>query len=349
MRKTSLVKLSWVVLLVLATGYSQADIRMPGPFFYGYVDKGGKEVIPCRYRNAMPFSEGLAAVSMIGEPVSAGAEKGESSGPVSRKGYGELRWGFIDKTGTPVIPAQFRYAGPFSDGLALVQRPGEHSWSYIDRAGNVLLTVSYRYAHDFSEGLAAVVGERMRNGFIDKSGKMVIEPRFHIAKPFREGLAAVELERKWGYINRAGEVVIEFQFEDATPFSDGVAAVRIGNACGYIDPSGKFVIPPQFGQARSFSEGLAPVRLARELTKKLAPFKEWAYIDRAGKIVIPAQFSDAEPFSEGLAVVKRGSGSAMRCEVIDRSGKTVWGARPVIGRYSEGLASVSGPLVRSGK
>ena len=61
------------------------------------------------------------------------------------------------------------------------------------------------------------------------------------------------------------------------------------------------------------------------------------------------QFSDAEPFSEGLAVVKRGSGSAMRCEVIDRSGKTVWGTRPVIGRYSEGLASVSGPLVRSVK
>jgi hypothetical protein len=349
MKKASLLRITLMVLVVTASGLSWADVRIPGPFFYGYVDKGGKEVIPCRYRNAMPFSEGLAAVSMIGEPAAAATEKGESSGEVSRKGYGELRWGYIDKTGTLVIPAQFRYAAPFSDGLALVQRPGEQTWSYIDKTGKVVLTVSYRYAHDFSEGLAAVVGERMRNGYIDKAGKMVIEPRFHIAKPFREGLAAVELERKWGFINKAGEVVIALQFEDATPFSDGVAAVRMGNACGYIDPSGNFVIPPQFGQARSFAEGLAPVRLTRELTKKLAPFQEWAYIDRAGKIVIPAQFSDAEPFSDGLAVVKRMVGSSARCEVIDRSGKTVWGTRPVIGRYSEGLASVSGPLVRSGK
>jgi hypothetical protein len=349
MKKASLLLLPVFALLVTAAAHSWADVRIPGPFIYGYMDKSGREAIPCGYLRAMPFSEGLAAVSMLQETVSSSIEKGGNSEQGSRKKSGEGTWGYIDKTGTQVIPAQFRSAGPFSDGLALVQRPGEREWNYIDPNGKVVLTVSHRYAHDFSEGLAVVVGERMRNGYINKSGKMVIEPRFSMAKPFHDGLAAVEVDRKWGFIDKSGAVAIPFQFDEASSFSDGRAAVRLGNTCGYIDQSGGFVIPPQFRQARSFSEGLAPVKLSPEKTKQLGRFKEWAYIDRWGNVVIPPQFVDAEPFSEGLAIVKRMHGTSGRCEVIDRSGKMVWGTRPVIGKYSDGLAPASGPLLRRAK
>ena len=209
MKKVSLLLLPVVALLVTAAVHSSADIRIPGPFIYGYMDKSGKLAIPCRYLHAMPFSEGLAAVSMAQEAVLSSIEKGRNSEQDSQKKSGEGRWGYIDKTGTQVIPAQFRSAGPFSDGLALVQRPGERELSYIDHNGKVVLTVSHRYAHNFSEGLAVVVGERGRNGYINKSGQTVIEPRFYpMAKPFHEGLAAVEVDRKWGFINKSGEFAI---------------------------------------------------------------------------------------------------------------------------------------------
>ena len=106
-------------------------------------------------------------------------EKGRGSGQgIVRRNPGKA------SGATSIRPAHKSFSGaihdlasPFSDGLALVQRPGERELSYIDHNGKVVLTVSHRYAHNFSEGLAVVVGDRGRNGYINKSGQMVIEPQ----------------------------------------------------------------------------------------------------------------------------------------------------------------------------
>ena len=50
---------------------------------YGYIDTKGNLQVPLRFSDAKPFSEGVAAVSIIRD----GAEK----------------WGYIDKKGTFVI------------------------------------------------------------------------------------------------------------------------------------------------------------------------------------------------------------------------------------------------------
>ena len=63
----------------------------------GFMDKAGRQVIPPRYNDAQPFSEGLAAVK-LGD-----------------------KYGYIDRSGKMVIPPQFEDAGPFSEGLAPVQ------------------------------------------------------------------------------------------------------------------------------------------------------------------------------------------------------------------------------------
>ena len=47
---------------------------------WGYIDKTGREVIPCKYDDASSFSEGLAKVKKSG------------------------KYGFIDKTGREVVP-----------------------------------------------------------------------------------------------------------------------------------------------------------------------------------------------------------------------------------------------------
>src|SRR5215467_1047535 len=65
----------------------------------GYVDKTGNFVITPNLQivDLFAFSEGLAAVR-VGEYLSG-------------------KWGFIDKQGKLVIPAQYEGAGSFSDGL----------------------------------------------------------------------------------------------------------------------------------------------------------------------------------------------------------------------------------------
>lgn len=94
---------------------------------YGYIGPDGKWLIPPRFDDALPFSEGLAAVR-VGD-----ADTG--------------RWGYIDTSGTFVIQPRFTGAFLFSKGLALVVEDDylrgqfddnykKLNWRHIDRSGN---------------------------------------------------------------------------------------------------------------------------------------------------------------------------------------------------------------------
>lgn len=61
-----------------------ALVRLDGK--YGYIDKGGKEVITCQYGQAKPFFNGFAEV------------------------WTENGWGVIDREGKEIIPCQGGYS-----------------------------------------------------------------------------------------------------------------------------------------------------------------------------------------------------------------------------------------------
>jgi hypothetical protein len=84
----------------------------------GFIDKAGKVVIEPLFRETKGFSEGLAAVKIIG----------------SDGGY---VWGYIDRTGRFAIAPQFVDARPFAGGLAQVSTVDGKS-CLIDRSGNVI-------------------------------------------------------------------------------------------------------------------------------------------------------------------------------------------------------------------
>ena len=78
---------------------------------YGFIDKSGKVVIPCRWRVAWEFSEGLAHVDE------------------------NYRYGFIDKSGKVVISCQWESAGFFNEGLAPV-KDSKGKWGFVVSASN---------------------------------------------------------------------------------------------------------------------------------------------------------------------------------------------------------------------
>lgn len=98
---------------------------------WGYVDASGKEIIPLKFYHAMPFSEGLAAVSPD-SPKAAG-------GYVTYHSYG-----FIDKRGQIVIPAKYSLSLEngllktlaFDEGQAPVRQMGQSF--YIDKMGKAV-------------------------------------------------------------------------------------------------------------------------------------------------------------------------------------------------------------------
>ena len=76
---------------------------------YGFINKEGNSVIPCKYEEARDFSDGLAAVA------------------------GKGGWGYIDKNNNVVIPFFFEDADDFIDGFARVLYAG--LYYVIDKEG----------------------------------------------------------------------------------------------------------------------------------------------------------------------------------------------------------------------
>jgi hypothetical protein len=130
---------------------------------WGFIDKAGKEVIPCKYDITSGFSDGLAAV---------------------RLGDGKTgKWGFIDKAGKEIVPPKYDFAMGFQllpidfddlprvrlyfDDRAIVRL--NEKWGFIDKAGKEVIPCKYDLAKNFDSDLAQV---RLNGkwGFIDKAG-----------------------------------------------------------------------------------------------------------------------------------------------------------------------------------
>ncbi len=295
---------------------------------YGYIDRAGKEVIPCQYDDADRFNIGLAAVSKDG------------------------KYGYIDRMGKEVIPFKYFHARSFFDnGLAVVSEHddiytkvitsghvcfGHRISGLIDRTGKEIVPCKYFYIGDFIEGLAIVGGKGeygYKYGLIDETGKEIVPCQYDEVYPFKEGLAMVTKNLKSGYIDRTGKEIVPCQYDFAFSFSEGLARVENRNGIYiseigpkytkyYIDKTGKAVITHQYIED-DFSEGLARV------------YKngKYGYIDKTGKEVIPCQYTMAYDFNGDLARVVN-----KRSIWIDKTGKKVC---DYIDDFNDGLAIVA--------
>ena len=111
-------------------------------------------------------------------------------------------------------------------------------YGYCDRGGILVIPAQFDSAAIFSEGLAAV-RVNGKNGYIDVSGKMVIPPTFNAASIFLGGRASVRKAGTWGYIDQTGKMVTDSDYLSTFGFTDGLAAVVVtkgGSAkAGFID------------------------------------------------------------------------------------------------------------------
>ncbi len=243
---------------------------------YGYIDKTGEIIIPPKYDDAMPFSDGLARV-MVND-------------------HGYSRWGFINSKGEFVIKPELFAAKDFKEGLAPILA-GDNKWGYTAPNDTTGYAIGPQFddASEFFDEMARVrVGSNW--GYINKQGRLKLPPIYQQAGNFSHGLARVEQNGQWGFVNDDGKIMISEIYSEAGDFCEGLARVRQNAKWGYISKDGGYVIQPQFQLAGDFSEGLAKISF------ESAP-PRWGYIDKHGNIVINPQFTEARNFSENLALV----------------------------------------------
>jgi len=79
--------------------------------------------------------------------------------------------GYIDKTGSMVIPPRYKETWDFSEGLAVVWNNQQSS--YIDRSGEAVLQIE-KARWGFSDGLT-IVGEYPNRVYVNKTGQVVAQ------------------------------------------------------------------------------------------------------------------------------------------------------------------------------
>lgn len=306
---------------------------------WGFINKRGKEVIPCQFKDAKSFNEGLA--------------------PVCNE---EGVWGYIDKKGNFVISCQnhltfytdeYTTAYNFYDGIARV-RGSILNWLYINRQGEEITKKKFSRINDFKNGLGVVTyyekGVEIYS-YINQDGELF--GKYEWCSSFDDdGFAVIYSKDKYGYyvINREFELIKRIEafpkicFWDSPTypiqgFSEGMVLVLsdLSNMFFYDHKNDKY-LPCLFSGAREFKDGVAigymtiPQGFGRtcncgfirkdgfmklfneNIYKEIRDFHEglaavqnydglWGFINKKGEEVIPCQFKAADDFSEGLAGV----------------------------------------------
>jgi hypothetical protein len=184
---------------------------------------------------------------------------------------------------------------------------------FIDKTGSEVIPITYDYAYNFSDGLA-LVGLNGVQSFIDKTGQVVFEMKVDCSTKsgtakasgyFTEGIAPVFCNGKWGFIDKKGALIIPLKYNNASNFSNGLALVSLNNKSGFIDNSGKEIIAIKYDYGWNFSDGLARMNNGGKLSKNLEVIKgTWFFMNTNGEIIFTlTDVERVDDFIEGKAKV----------------------------------------------
>lgn len=163
-------------------------------------------------------------------------------------------------TGEIAVPAQYRRAWVFSDGLAAVQKNG--MIGFIDHKGHTVIDFSFPYHGNplsefvFENGRCVVADTLGRCGVIDKRGEWLIAPEYDNISAFKE-YAIVSKAGVRMQVSYDGKVMNSFVLDDITRLTytvqerfenregeieyldtevdTGLFSYRVGGRCGLMD------------------------------------------------------------------------------------------------------------------
>lgn len=278
-------KIEWAVYSEGVYCYSNAgDFLSDEGSLYGYLSEDGREITPCIYSEAAPFSEGLGCALLDG------------------------KYGYIDKDGEAVLPFIYDQASPFREGVAYFSIGEEYG--LIDREGNVVLELTNCDSiSSFREGLAYFSVDGLY-GYMDQSGEVVIEPVYEDAGYFYGGLAVVMRGGFLGVIGRDGGEVLPFEYEDIT-LEDACITARKEGMFYFYDRGGREVSSSDWDEVWKGRDGKDVFYLKKNGKEGLA--------DREGRVIWNPIYERliAVPGKE-FAIVQNGNG---KYGVLDYDGQ----------------------------
>lgn len=327
--------------------------------YIGYVDRAGKNVVPCIYEDADDFYEGRARIgkdnrwryiNSSGKVMSdsiflwAGNFK-EGRACVSYTSGGA---GYIDTNGLMVTPSVYEDCLPYFNGFSSVKKDGK--WGLINRSGYLVIDCRYDWPLVYSEGLVALC-ENGRWSYTDTFGRIMVRMPDSISycSAFVSGSAYICAGEKFGLIDTSGVITVPVMFTDLGGWHNKFIKYAIGDEkYGLMSRRGAKITPPMYRDmyfseksdfivvSDTYGYGVIDIN-AREIVP--AVFEDinpdyfgeglmkaklngkWGYLTESGAVKVPFIYDDATVFSEGLAAVKKDG----KWGLVNKAGKVaVW-------------------------
>ena len=253
------------------------------------------------------FSDGLAVVK-------------------KRKDAYGFNWGAIDSKGNVVIPVEYDYLGALLEGLMNFRKDGK--LGYMDRSGTVIIPPTYFNFAGFSDGLAAASpAEGGKYGYIDKQNNMVIPVKYEDANPFYKGYAVVARKKRtsagsagkptitipgeYFLIDKTGKEINSVPYESiGNRQSGGLFVVTNKSQSGAIDSTGKLILPVAYKDVQSDYNGNLIVRTADN---------KYGLVNNRGEFVMKPEYDYISGYSKDKMYYKQNG----RYAVIDKKQKVL--------------------------
>ncbi len=158
---------------------------------------------------------------------------------------GKKRGYFNKFTGKVVIPAKYKHAWVFSDGLASVDEDG--IIKFIDPTGKVVIELDQHYhtwmdGYVFHGGYCVIEGKDGNHyGLMDKMGKMVLPAEYQNILVCNDSLICVEKDKKMGVLDRNLNPILPLMECIITNCDETIDVVMPNNTMRQYDLAGNLV------------------------------------------------------------------------------------------------------------
>lgn len=310
---------------------------------YGYIDKKGKLVIPCKFGEVDNFINGTARIyktdQLGNRRIGLINKKGKQIAAVQfldmeYKDSGEIKvgikqsyltkYGFLNKFGKMILPPKYDEVYSYHGKVGIVSITkfnGDVKFGLADKSGKLDKTIRFDDIYTPYKGMFKTV-KNTKNGFkkygmMDSQGKEVLKAIYDGIENYEGNgidLAVISNNEKQGLINEKGKIVLPIKYHFIYIAQDGVK-IGLGEnyekrKYGFTDKQGKIILKPEYEAIGSFDNNMAYVRKNG---------KE-GYINTKGKIVIPMIYDYVGFFEKNKVAVAI---KEKKYGMIDRTGKTV--------------------------
>lgn len=249
------------------------------------------------------------------------------------------KFGFIDKTGSVKVKADYLVVNNFNDGLCFVSREtkaGGYQWICIDTTGKQVFDIRSNFPEtDFSEGFARISSFNAQ-WFVNRKGQNTFKRTWKAGQGgFKNGLAYVSdtLYADFYAIDTTGRRIsistysrIEVnkkQHTNAKTEKDTLVRFKQGDLYGFKNLNGKIVIEPQYYLADRFKNGLCAVRLKYQSFEILGDYCPDAIINTKGEVVSKQEMHCYLGFQGDLIVYYGSSHFSGGVYYLDKNGQRV--------------------------